>query len=89
MTTTTDTPAVQTVADGRALIDDIDAQIRALVARRRAVSHEVQSLRRSAGGPRIEHSRENEILSRYGDALGRPGVAMAMSILEICRGSSN
>lgn len=89
MTTTDTAPTVASVADGRTRIDDIDAQIRALVAQRRAVSHEVQALRRIAGGPRIEHSRENDILSRYGDALGRPGVAMAMSILEICRGSSS
>jgi chorismate mutase len=74
------------VAVGRAHLDAIDEQIRALVLARRAVSHQVQQLRRAAGGPRIEHSRENEILARYSAALGRPGVSLALAVLELCRG---
>ena len=46
----------------------------------------MQQLRRVAGGPRIEHARENEIVARYGDALGRPGVTLALAVLELCRG---
>jgi len=82
-----DPPAtVASVEDGRARLDAIDEQIRDLVHARREVSQQVQQLRRAVGGPRIEHARENEILARYGDALGRPGVALALAVLEICRG---
>ena len=78
--------AVTDVAAGRARLDAIDEQIRALVLARRDVSQQVQQLRRAAGGPRIEHARENEILARYSEALGRPGVSLAMAVLELCRG---
>jgi chorismate mutase len=87
MTTTEPvTGDVSDVATGRARLDAIDDQIRELVLARRQVSQQVQQLRRAAGGPRIEHSRENEILSRYSAALGRPGVALALAVLEFCRG---
>ena len=84
MTVVDDT--VTDVATGRARLDAIDEQIRALVLARRDVSQQVQQLRRAAGGPRIEHARENEILARYSAALGRPGVSLAMAVLELCRG---
>ena len=77
---------VHDVADGRARLDVIDEQIRELVQARREISSQVQQLRRVAGGPRIEHARENEIVARYGDALGRPGVTLALAVLELCRG---
>ena len=84
MTVVDDT--ITDVATGRARLDAIDEQIRALVLARRDVSQQVQQLRRAAGGPRIEHARENEILARYSAALGRPGVSLAMAVLELCRG---
>lgn len=77
---------VADVASGRARLDAIDEQIRELVQARRRISQQVQQLRRSAGGPRIEHSRENEILNRYSESLGRPGVSLALAVLELCRG---
>jgi chorismate mutase len=86
--TAIDAPAepISDVPAGRAQLDAIDEQIRELVRARQQVSHQVQQLRRAAGGPRIEHSRENEILARYSDALGRPGVTLALAVLELCRG---
>jgi chorismate mutase len=82
-----DPPAtITSVDEGRARLDEIDEQIRELVLARQEVSRQVQQLRRAAGGPPIEHARENEILSRYGDALGRSGVSLALAVLEICRG---
>jgi chorismate mutase len=78
--------AVSSVEEGRAQLDGIDAEIHALLQRRRAVSHAVQDLRRDAGRPRIEHARENEIIAAYREALGRPGVSLALTILELCRG---
>jgi len=77
---------VSSVDEGRARLDAIDAELRDLVRARREVSQQVQRLRRDAGGPRIEHSRENQILNAYGDELGRAGVGLALAVLEICRG---
>jgi len=77
---------VSTVAEGRARLDAIDAELRDLVRARREISQQVQRLRRDAGGPRIEHSRENQIVNSYGDELGRAGVGLALAVLEICRG---
>jgi len=85
-TTEAITGDITDVASGREQLDAIDEQIRALVLQRRQVSQQVQQLRRAAGGPRIEHSRENEILARYSAALGRPGVSLALAVLELCRG---
>jgi len=77
---------VSSVAEGRARLDAIDADLRALVVARREISQQVQRLRRETGGPRIEHSRENQIVNAYGDELGRAGVGLALAVLEICRG---
>ena len=79
---------VTTVDEGRVVLDAIDASIRELVLRRREVSQHVQQLRRAAGGARIEHARENQILAGYGDALGRSGVSLGLAVLEICRGQA-
>jgi len=83
---TTTVREVSSVDEGRARLDAIDAELRELVRARREVSQQVQRLRRDAGGPRIEHSRENQILNAYGDELGRAGVGLALAVLEICRG---
>ena len=77
---------VSSVVEGRARLDAIDAELRDLVRARREISQQVQRLRRDAGGPRIEHSRENQIVNSYGDELGRAGVGLALAVLEICRG---
>jgi chorismate mutase len=67
MTTSTSTPAVATVADGRAMLDDIDSRLMQLLGERRAVSKQVQQLRVADGGSRVEHSRENAIIRRWAD----------------------
>lgn len=85
MTTTVEVQ-VSSVDEGRARLDAIDAELRDLVRTRREISQQVQRLRHKAGGPRIEHSRENQILNAYGDELGRAGVGLALAVLEICRG---
>ena len=79
-------PAVTDVPAGRRTLDGIDAEIRELLARRIAVSRQVQSLRRSAGKPGIQHQRENEVIGGYVDALGDPGTDIALAILQLCRG---
>jgi len=81
MTTTTDE-----IETGRARIDEIDAEIVRLVQERTAVSEQVQRARLQTGGPRIVHARENEVVLRWRDQLGRPGSAIAMALLELGRG---
>ena len=70
----------------RSRIDELDAELVRLIAERTAVSEQIGAARRAAGGPRIVHARENEVLQRWRDALGRPGAAIALSLLELGRG---
>jgi chorismate mutase len=70
----------------RAHVDALDAELMALVARRREVSAQIQQLRVAAGGPRIQHGRERAILGHYRDALGPEGSKLALTVLELCRG---
>ncbi|MET9876084.1 chorismate mutase [Actinacidiphila glaucinigra] len=81
---TTDPGAV--IADARERIDDLDARIIALVRERMAVSAGIQRARIESGGRRVHLSREMDILRRYSEQLGRPGTALAMTLLELCRG---
>jgi chorismate mutase len=46
----------------------------------------IQEARIGSGGRRVNLAREMEILSHYRDALGKPGTALAMTLLELCRG---
>ncbi|GGZ01233.1 hypothetical protein GCM10010365_20270 [Streptomyces poonensis] len=41
--------------------------------------------RRAAGGPTIELARENDVLQQYSEALGRPGISLAMLLTELGR----
>ncbi|MYX35211.1 MULTISPECIES: chorismate mutase [unclassified Streptomyces] len=81
---TTDAGAV--IADARERIDDLDARIIALVRERMAVSAGIQRARIASGGRRVHLSREMDILRRYSEQLGRPGTALAMTLLELSRG---
>ncbi|MFR9676283.1 chorismate mutase [Streptomyces sp. TR06-5] len=92
--TTTTTAGTVTAADTtdagiagtRARIDALDEQIIALVRERMTVSAAIQQARIAAGGRRVHLAREMEILARYRSELGRPGTAVAMNLLELCRG---
>jgi chorismate mutase len=79
-------PTITEVAAGREMLDSLDAQIRALLQERIAVSKQVQGLRRSQGEPGIQHQRENEVIGRYVDELGDPGADIALAVLQLCRG---
>jgi chorismate mutase len=83
-TGTVDTAGV--IAGARGRIDDLDARIIALVRERMTVSAGIQRARIESGGRRVHLSREMEILHRYSDQLGKPGTALAMTLLELCRG---
>ncbi|SOD84345.1 chorismate mutase [Streptomyces sp. Ag109_G2-15] len=83
MTTVT---AEQTITDARERIDALDDRIIGLIQERMAVSTVVQETRIASGGRRVNLSREMEILGRYRETLGKPGTALAMTLLELCRG---
>ena len=74
------------VRTGRERIDEIDAELVRLVHERIAVSEQIQRARQAAGGPRIVHARENEVVGWWRQQLGRPGSAIAMALLELGRG---
>ncbi|KJY46992.1 chorismate mutase [Streptomyces sp. XY332] len=83
--TVTTTPA-QLIAESRRRIDAIDDRIIGLIQERMAVSTVIQEARISSGGRRVNLSREMEVLEHWRDALGKPGTALAMTLLELCRG---
>lgn len=78
--------ATAAITAHRHRVDDLDARIIALVQERQAVSRDIQSARIGSGGRRISLTREMEVLTRYSERLGRPGTALAMTLLELCRG---
>ena len=79
-------PTPAGVLSGRALIDDLDSRILALISERMATATDIQAARIADGGRRLDLKRETEIIARYREALGRPGVTIAMAVLELCRG---
>nr|WP_046497627.1 chorismate mutase [Streptomyces odonnellii] len=78
--------AAAVIGGARERIDALDDRIIGLVQERVAVSAVVQDARIRSGGRRVSLSREMEILSRYREALGKPGTALAMTLLELSRG---
>lgn len=74
------------VRTGRSQIDDLDARILALITERISTAADIQTARIADGGRRLDLKRETEIIARYRGALGRPGVTVAMAVLELCRG---
>ncbi|MEV0370005.1 chorismate mutase [Streptomyces sp. NPDC050636] len=78
--------AADVIADARSRIDDLDGRIIGLVQERMAVSAVIQRERVGSGGRRVNLSREMEILAHYRDQLGKPGTALAMTLLELSRG---
>ncbi|WP_394297246.1 chorismate mutase [Streptomyces rimosus] len=78
--------AAGVITDARARIDDLDGRIIGLVQERMAVSAVIQRERIGSGGRRVNLSREMQILEHYRGQLGRPGTALAMTLLELCRG---
>lgn len=87
---TADTPNIPIeeldIDEGRAEIDRLDAEILAALRRRTAISQAIGKTRMAAGGTRLVHSREMQILGRYGQ-LGPEGNNIGMSILALGRGA--
>jgi chorismate mutase len=78
--------AAGVITDARERIDALDDRIIGLIQERMAVSTVIQKARIASGGRRVNLSREMEVLGRYREALGKPGTALAMTLLELCRG---
>lgn len=76
----------QLIDTARGEIDTLDDRIIDLVRERVAVSARIQQTRIAAGGRRVNLAREMEILNRYHSELGKPGTALAMTLLELSRG---
>ncbi|MFJ9854156.1 chorismate mutase [Streptomyces sp. NPDC101150] len=74
------------ITDARSRIDDLDGRIIGLVQERMAVSAVIQRERIASGGRRVSLAREMEILAHYRNQLGKPGTALAMTLLELSRG---
>jgi chorismate mutase len=80
------TEAAGVITGARERIDALDDRIIGLIQERMAVSAVIQEARIESGGRRVNLSREMEILAHYRDALGKPGTAIAMTLLELGRG---
>ncbi|HET6858404.1 MAG TPA: chorismate mutase [Streptomyces sp.] len=78
--------AASLIGDARERIDSLDDRIIGLIQERMAVSTVIQQARITSGGRRVNLSRKMEVLAHYRDALGKPGTALAMTMLELCRG---
>ncbi|MFI6052744.1 chorismate mutase [Streptomyces violascens] len=78
--------AAALITGARERIDALDDHIIGLVQERMAVSAVIQESRIASGGRRVSLNREMEVLARFRDALGKPGTALAMTMLELCRG---
>ncbi|MGW7056658.1 chorismate mutase [Streptomyces sp. NPDC054887] len=71
--------------DGHRTVSEMDDAIIDLVRRRTALCGELAARRRAAGGPDIELARENAVLRRFREALGREGTSLAMLLIELER----
>jgi chorismate mutase len=74
------------IAALRRRLDEIDQKLIDLWRERAAISHEVGVTRVAAGGTRLVLAREQEILSRFREALGADGTQLALLILRAGRG---
>ncbi|MFG2193645.1 hypothetical protein [Streptomyces sp. NPDC048639] len=67
----------------RAVLDDLDEQIVAMVLRRAELARRYQSVRRMSGLPATELAWENRTLGRFADRLGAKGADIARAVLSL------
>ncbi|MFE2750658.1 chorismate mutase [Actinosynnema sp. NPDC059335] len=79
------TETAQDIDALRQEIDHLDAELLRLVKRRVEVSKLIGAARMAAGGTRIVHNREIDVINRYKD-LGPEGRDLAMILLKLGRG---
>ncbi|MFB9908128.1 chorismate mutase [Allokutzneria oryzae] len=77
------------ISQQRARIDDLDRQIIDLLGQRKEASEAVQRARTSAGGGRVDPSREQVIIDKYRARLGDGGAQIAKAVLEAFRGPAS
>lgn len=82
----TESPPAEKINGGRARIDELDMRIIDLVRDRIEVSKSVQAARIGMGGPRVQHARELDIVTRYRTGLGTEGASLALLLLQMARG---
>ncbi|WP_346133464.1 chorismate mutase [Lentzea roselyniae] len=82
MDTTTTAPDIDEL---RQEIDHLDAEILRLIQRRVEVSKIIGAARMAAGGTKIVHNREIDVLNRY-KSLGPEGKDLALILLKMGRG---
>ncbi|WP_313887722.1 chorismate mutase [Lentzea alba] len=82
---TMDTTTEPDINELRQEIDNLDAEILRLVQRRVEVSKIIGAARMAAGGTKIVHNREIDVLNRY-KPLGSEGKDLAMILLKMGRG---
>jgi chorismate mutase len=85
-TTAGTTEPAARIGELRTAIDACDAEIIELVQRRLAISREIGAIRAAAGGTRLSLAREQQVLARFGEALGPEGAAIGMLLLRQGRG---
>lgn len=78
-------PSATDIEGLREEIDWLDAEIIRLVKRRVEISQLIGAARMAAGGTRIVHNREIDVLARYRE-LGPEGPQLAMALLVLGRG---
>ncbi|GAA2664200.1 MULTISPECIES: chorismate mutase [Actinosynnema] len=78
--------AEQDVDALRREIDHLDAELLRLVKRRVEVSKVIGAARMAAGGTKIVHNREIDVINRYRE-LGPEGRDLAMILLRLGRGA--
>lgn len=83
---TSDRPTQVRIAALRQRIDEIDEALIKLWRERAAISQEVGKTRVAAGGTRLVLAREQEIYTRFREALGADGTQLARLILRAGRG---
>ncbi|MEU2622620.1 hypothetical protein ABZ642_31600 [Streptomyces sp. NPDC007157] len=82
------TPAEPARGDGsdiRALLENLDGQIVAMVLRRAALARHYHALRRTAGLPQSELAWENQVLRQYTEPLGTKGTDIGRAVLALSR----
>ncbi|MBP2339296.1 chorismate mutase [Saccharothrix coeruleofusca] len=83
---TGDSAPAQDIDALRREIDHLDAELLRLVKRRVEVSKLIGAARMAAGGPKIVHNREIDVINRYKD-LGPEGRDLALILLRLGRGA--
>jgi chorismate mutase len=73
------------IARQHEFIGELDDSLISLILRRMKAMQDLEGLRRAVGAPRVELSRENEVLRHYYSALGRSGTSLALALFELSR----